>query len=429
MLTDLFLSLILLGFVIFGFSRPHIALCSAVWVNIVKPQSTSFSFLAGQQLSLLFTLFFFMVFALQFKKIRFPKNGTYHFLMLMFMMWVTVATILAEFQLVAWLKYDFTIKTLIFAYFVPFALTTKKHVEFFIVVCASALSYFIFMGGVKSLLGGGGYGVSLIGLGGFIYAEGSTLSALSISLIPIFLYIRKHTELVKQIPILGYLFLFLVLCALAVLIGTQARTGLVALAVFLIIQFFQSKKKFKYFLVIGIVGTAFMFIATDTWFQRMGTIGGVKTDEKSAIGRLVVWRWTIDYVKDRPFFGGGFYAYNANAGQLHKYQKGQEIEINQQGGKAFHNIYFEVLGETGYGGLFLFLGIIIHGLSLLRSKNMLDDTEPLYSDGNRAIRASLIIYIAGGMFIGVAFYPWLYYLYGVAIAINGLDSREKAEVA
>ncbi|GLR70935.1 hypothetical protein GCM10007852_18430 [Agaribacter marinus] len=351
----------------------------------------------------------------------------YHFLMLTFMLWITISTVRAEFQLVAWLKYDFTIKTLIFAYFIPFALTSKKHIEFFVLVSASALSYFIFMGGVKSLLGGGGYGVSLIGLGGFMYAEGSTLSALSISLIPIFLYIRKHSLLVKQIPPVGYLFLFLVLCSLAVLVGTQARTGLVALAVLVFIQFFQSKKKFKYFLALGIFGTAFMFIATDAWFQRMSTIDNAKTDEKSAIGRLVVWRWTIDYVKERPFFGGGFYSYNANAGQLHKYQQGQEVEINQRGGKAFHNIYFEVLGETGYGGLILFLGIILHGLSLLRSKNMMNNTEPLYSDGKRAIRASLIIYISGGMFIGVAFYPWMYYLYCVSIAIKGIEALESDE--
>lgn len=425
MITDLLMTLIMLGFMIFGINKPHFMLCLAVWVNIVKPQATSFGFLQGMPLSLLSTLLFFLVFLLNLNKIRVPKSKLYHFLMLMFMVWITIAHQRAQFPDVSWFKYDIAIKTLIFAYFIPFAITTKKQLEFFLWVSAASFMYFIFIAGFKSLMGGGGYGVSLIGLNGFMYAEGSTLSTLSICMIPIFLYLRKHSEMTKQFPKMKLFLLFMILCALGVLIGTQARTGLVALAVFVLIYFFQTQKKIKYIWGLVFFGTISLFFVTDEWVDRMQTMTEVKTSETSAIGRLVVWRWTLDYVQERPFFGGGFYAYNANAGILYRYQKGQEAEIRQQGGKAFHNIFFEVLGETGIGGLLLFSMIILHCFLLLKNRPI--KHIPLFYDGKKAIQSSIIIYIAGGMFIGVAFYPWLYYVYCISIVFNEIENEQEVE--
>ena len=92
MITDLFMLIIMMAFLTFGISRPHIALCSAVWVNIVQPQSTSFSFLQGLPLSLFFTIFFFVVFFFNVRKIQVPRIFTYHFLMIGFMIWITIST-------------------------------------------------------------------------------------------------------------------------------------------------------------------------------------------------------------------------------------------------------------------------------------------------------------------------------------------------
>jgi O-antigen ligase len=160
----------------------------------------------------------------------------------------------------------------------------------------------------------------------------------------------------------------------------------------------------------------------------MNTIDEGATSEKSALGRIVVWRWTLDYVAKRPFFGGGFYAYLANAGVLHRYQKGEESEISQKGGKAFHNVFFEVLGETGYGGLVLFLGIILHTLMLNRAmskkiKRNKNPTKEWIGSMCSSVNMSLMVYCVGGMFIGVAFYPWIYYLYGLSVSFTHLERQ------
>lgn len=155
MVTDIFMSLILLALMFYSFTRPHVAACMAVWINLVKPQNTSFAFLAGQPLSLITTALFFLVLIFNFNKLRVPKSKSYHFIMIGFMVWVTIASFLGEYQNVVWIKYDFVIKTLIFAYFIPFTLTKRAHVEMFLWICVASFGLFLFMAGVKTLLGGG----------------------------------------------------------------------------------------------------------------------------------------------------------------------------------------------------------------------------------------------------------------------------------
>ncbi len=429
MITDLFLSTLMLFFVLKGINNPHIALCAVVWVDIVKPQNISFSFLAGKPLSLILTVFFFFSLLINLKKIKKPKSGLYFFLMPMFMLWITLATIYGEFQHVAWIKYDVAIKTLLFALFIPFVLTERKHYELFILVAVASFGMFITMAGVKSVLGGGGYGVSLIGMGGFMYSEGSTLATLSICLLPIFIHTYQHSLIKNKYKFIKYLMIFYGFCALLVLIGTQARTGLICLAAFVVLLLLQTKYKFRTILAICIIPLLLIPFVTDDWVKRMNTIDEGATSEKSALGRIVVWRWTLDYVAERPFFGGGFYAYLANAGVLHRYQKGEESEISQKGGKAFHNVFFEVLGETGYGGLVLFLGIILHTLMLNRAmsikiKRNKDPTKEWIGSMCTSVNMSLMVYCVGGMFIGVAFYPWIYYLYGLSVSFTHLERQE-----
>jgi probable O-glycosylation ligase (exosortase A-associated) len=423
MITDLIIAIILMAFTILGLSRPHIALCGVVWVDTLKPQNTSFSFLAGQPLSMVATLVFFIAIVVNFKKVRMPKSFMYHFLMLGFMAWITIATVHAQFQSVAWIKYDFVIKTLFLTYFVPFVITKRHHLEVFLWVVAMSFGMFIFMAGVKTLLGGGGYGIALVGSNGFMYSEGSTLASLAVCLIPIYMHLRAESKLAENSILIKLLLLGYAFCSILTLIGTQARTGMVAIVAYVMLLVVQTKNKFKTLFVLALLPFFILPFVTDAWVERMSTVEDATTTETSAIGRLVVWRWTLDYVAERPLLGGGFYAYLANAGKLDLYQQGKEVEIIQKGAKAFHNIFFEVLGETGYVGLLFFCLIIF---LTLKKNYFLNKKRHLYVNEKDkwiptmalAINTSLALYCVGGLFIGVAFYPWIYYLFGLSTSLS-----------
>jgi probable O-glycosylation ligase (exosortase A-associated) len=286
------------------------------------------------------------------------------------------------------------------------------------------------MAGIKTLLGGGGYGIALVGNSSFLYAEGSTLSTLAVSLIPIYIFLLKEAKIVKDYPKFKYVLLIYIACCIMTVIGTQARTGLIALFVFALLYLRTSKINTKTLFLLALIPVLVYTVAPTSWFERMNTINESTTSEKSAVGRLVVWRWTIDYALENPFLGGGFYAHLANAGVLDEYQAEGEVEIKNKGGKAFHNIFFEVLGEAGFGGLILFGGIITHSYLINRRKLKLksDKLNAEEETWNRplsfALNNSLLIYCAGGMFIGVAFYPWLYYLYCASISRINIRNTE-----
>lgn len=434
MLSDILASFIILGFVFFGLKRPHYALACVAWIDIYKPQSTSFSFLHGAPLSLLLTAFFFLTIVLNPQKVRVPRSVMYHFLMLGLMTWITISTFGAQFQSLAWLKYDIAIKTLILAYFIPFVLVNRYAIESFLYICAISFGTFIFFAGVKTLFGGGGYGVDLIGIGGFMWSEGSSLSTQAISMVPLFWWLGNHSKLSERKKFIRWIMYGYILCSFLTVIGTQARTGIVCIAVLAMLLMFQSKQKVKLTAISVMLAFVLLPIISDSFLKRVESIKSTDNvvEESSAMGRVVVWRWTLDYVADKPLFGGGFYAYRANAGQLERYSKEGETKITTRFPKAFHNIFFEVLGEHGYGGLGLFLSLIllIHLLNkkLIKIYKIGNEVECSFTKARialfKAMNISLLVYCAGGMFVGISFYPWLYYLLGITVGSYSVATQE-----
>lgn len=424
MVSDLFTLIIVLIFIWKGTKRPDILMCLLVWINAYKPQETSFGFLSGQPLSMYLTLYFFAVLVMNWDKVRIPRAPWYHILALGFMIIISLSTYFAHFPEAAIIKYDTAIKTLVLTYLIPFVITSKRQIEAFVWTAIISLGTFAFFGGVKSLLGGGGYGVSLIS-GSSMWGEGSIFTNQMLSLIPVCLYLYKSTEIVGTNKILKLLALGYAMCAILTMIGTQARSGLVCLMVLALAGWYFSKSKFKVGLVLAILPFMLLPLASDAWFERMSTIQSkdVVKGEASAMGRVMVWRWTIDYVADRPFLGGGFNSYLANSGMLQSYAKDGEVIIQTRGFKAFHNIIFEVLGEHGYLGLIWYLGILNYIFFCnFRRRN---DNEVWIRNLSRAIMISMLVYCAGGMFVNYAIFPWLYFLFGITTSLNMLQAFQK----
>ena len=150
------------------------------------------------------------------------------------------------------------------------------------------------------------------------------------------------------------------------------------------------------------------------------------SEEGSALGRIVVWRWTIDFAAENPIYGGGFNAYMANKGVLHLYHDEQGTSVDyQENGKAFHNIFFEVLGEHGYVGLILYCSIILVSLLLNRRLSKNNKVDLWVQDLAKTLNLCIVIYCTCGMFIGVAFSPWIYLFMGLTVALQNVVNTEK----
>lgn len=426
MLSDILWIIILGVFSFLGLKRPYIAYCCVIFADILKPQNLSFSILANKPISLIVTAVFFISLITNFKEIKLPKIRIISILTLFFMIWITLTTFQAEFQFLAWYKYDYSIKTIFLALFIPFVINSKVKFQFFLMTLAIATSYYFIVGGMTTVFEPTAYGQQLIRTraGDSELTESSTLSMVSAMLIPIMFFLSKYSLFVKKSPSLKYLFILIAFAAVMTIIGTHARTGIIGLLILIIMIILKTKHRFKIMMLSSLVVVLMLNFATDSWLERIGGLTS-SNKESSAYGRIVVWKWTIDYVKYRPILGGGFMSYKANAGVLHLYNNSDiEIDSRSHSGKAFHNIYFEVLGEHGYPGLIIF-GLLIFFTLKINNRLAKSTETPWIRDAALSNNMALLIFCGCGMFIGIAFSPWLYLFSGLAVALDNCDPVKK----
>ena len=124
----------------------------------------------------------------------------------------------------------------------------------------------------------------------------------------------------------------------------------------------------------------------------------------------------------------GFNAYLGNRIEMRN-ADGQEIV---QEGRAFHSIYFEVLGEHGWIGLAIFFAIFaVFFLDMRRIRRKVRDRPDLewLGDLARALSHGVLIFMAGAAFVGIAFYPLHYYLFALAVSASAALHRAAAAPA
>src|SRR5688572_32604800 len=84
------------------------------------------------------------------------------------------------------------------------------------------------------------------------------------------------------------------------------------------------------------------------WFGRMETIQTYEKDG-SAMGRIEAWKVATRMGKDRPLLGFGFRPFSPEMFKRYGYTGGQDA----------HSIFFQVLAEHGFTGLFLYATLIV----------------------------------------------------------------------
>jgi probable O-glycosylation ligase (exosortase A-associated) len=175
-------------------------------------------------------------------------------------------------------------------------------------------------------------------------------------------------------------------------------------------------------LVIGVVVIGVVMLnLPDHWYARMNSISDYENDP-SAQARFWSWSFAWRLALERPFTGGGFSVFYEAA--LYKRLVPESSTFYNA-----HSIYFEMLGESGFVGLGLFLllgvsSLLTAGSVLRRTKNRPD----LVWARNLAAmtQVSLIGYASAGAFLNLGFFD-LYYL--IVAVIVGLHATVKDELA
>ena len=432
--------LALIGFLgallLLAVKRPFLFSLAYIYVDTVSPQRLSYYLLNSFSVSMYVAILAIAGWLIADRKdVRpAPRQG----LILILLAYVTWTTIYADLPVEAWSKWDWVWKALVFAIFLPFTLRTKLRIEaalLFLVLSAAAI---IIVGGIKTVLSGGGYGVLnlMVDNNSGLY-ESSTISTIAIALIPLILWFTRFGTIFPPDWRVKIFCFALVFACLLMPIGTEARTGLVCIGVLGILMLRDAKRRFLYMGAAALLGLAAIPFLPASFTSRMETIQGFQGDQ-SANTRLAVWAWTWEYVQDHPM-GGGFEAYRQNRIQVSTVNAQTTGEVSvvssmtqADEGRAYHSAYFEMLGEQGFVGLILFL--LIHGIGLVRMElirrryRRAQGEEAWIAPLATALQNFQLIYLVGAIFVGIAYQPFVYLMIATQIGFDSwLMRRERTK--
>jgi probable O-glycosylation ligase (exosortase A-associated) len=434
---DLFFVFFLAGLAALGFRRPFLFVLGYAYVDIVSPQRLSYYLLNSVPVSLIF-----FVLAVGGWLVMDDKSGTRfsvrQLLLVLLLGWCGYTTMTADFPAAALTKWDWVWKALVFAIFLPVTLRTRLRMEGLLLFMVLSAGSIVIVGGIKTLVSGGGYGSLNLGLddNSGLY-EGSIISTVAIAIIPTILFLARYGTIY---PLDWRVKLFtaaLVFACLLIPVGTEARTGLICIGLLGVLMLRDMRRRALYIAGVGLALAAAIPMLPQSYTTRMHTIQGYQGDQ-SASTRIAVWKWTWGYVQDHPF-GGGFDAYlqnkliirmtNTGAGPQ---RGGAEVAYDQA--RAYHSSYFEMLGEQGFLGFGMWVLLHLAGLvrmELLR-RRFRRDTDPRESwiaPLASALQHGHLIYLVGALFVGIAFQPFIYMLVATEIGLDSYVRRTRPKAA
>jgi probable O-glycosylation ligase (exosortase A-associated) len=418
-----------------GLRRPFLFVLAYAYVDIVAPQHLSYFLLNSIPLSMVVT-----VLAIGAWAVADDKKGTTvaprQWLMLAILGWAAFTTLHADMPKFAPEKWEWVWKAIVWAVFLPLTLRTRLRIEAYLLFMTLSAAAIIIVGGIKTAASGGGYGALnlMIASNTGLY-EGSTISTVAIAVVPIIFWLAKHGTIYPRdwrVRLFAY---NLVFACLLIPVGTEARTGLVCIGVLAILMLRDVKRRLVYMGLIGAAVALAVPMLPQSFSTRMGTINNYQADN-SAASRLAVWAWTWDYAKQHPL-GGGFDAYRQNKLQVHTTvgangaaESQVDWRVTVDKGRAYHSSYFEMLGEQGFPGLFMFL--LLHGgglvrMEVLRRRYRREEGEKAWiSPLATALQGAQIVYLTGSLFVGIAFQPFVWMLLAVQIGFDTCVARKHA---
>lgn len=440
---------VFLGFIGFilalGLKRPYFWVLLYVYIDILAPQNIGYGIIQSVPVSLIAFGAAFVGWVM-FDRKEGARFSVRQGLILALLVWCFITLQFADFPEEARTKWDWVWKAMVFAIFLPLTITTRQRIEALALVMVLSVGMIVISTGMKTVLGGGGYGSLkfFVKDNSGIY-ESSTLATVAIALIPVIAWFTRYGTIIKPHWMVTGFAVALSFACLLIPIGTEARTGLLCIAALGVFLLRYTEKRLIFIMAAPVLGLMALPFLPQSYYDRMATIAQPGGDE-SASTRLQVWAWTLDYVSDRPL-GGGFDSYRSNSftytmpvrttNEDGNTTTTEYREITDEG-RAFHSSFFELLGEQGFPGLIMWL--LLHGLGVWqmektyrRWKGKTEESEAWISPLAAALQIASLIYLVGATFQGIGYQPVMLMIVGLQIGlysyVTRLDSAKRVLVA
>jgi len=426
-LRSIWLLFLYVSFVGLSTVAPFVATLGYVWVDTFTPQNVAYIVLNQMPVAMIMGAVAVGGYFLLDRRSP-PPLSAESLLMVCIVIWVNLTMIWAQAPDAAWEKWDWAVKTLAFATFIPLVIRSRVQIEAFAQTYVFSLAATFVPFGLKVLISGGGYGQNLGLTGGNSgLAEGGLLSTVCLMAVPLAIHLSKHSQLIPRMKLLPLAYWFVAALAVITAVGTYERSALIGIVALGLYMWVRSKNKFAFGLVAVLIAVLLIYTTSSAWNARVSTIGDYQ-QENSAFTRILVWRWTLGFVATHPL-GGGFQTFLINHIE---FPATETQPATEQFGRAFHSIYFEMLGEQGYPGLamlFLITGISFYKLHrLARKARAYPELEWITSLSN-ALQSGMAVFLSCGAFVGIMFQPMYWYFIAMSISLNAYMWRVERQEA
>jgi putative inorganic carbon (hco3(-)) transporter len=411
-MRDLALMLIIVGGTLVALRRPWIGIIMWTWVSIMNPHEGFGYAVATWPVATIVGGGTLIGFVLT-RDRQWPMVGPPAWATLAFSIWICITLPFSMYydeSFPLWLR---SAKIFLMLFVTLSLINDERKLKAFIWIMVFSVGFVGVKGGIFTILTGGNHRVW--GLGGFMAGNNEVGLALA-TIIPMMRYLQLQMVKPWARRAMG---LAMLLCAVTML-GTQSRGALLALAAMGFFLWLKNDKKVLWAVLMVVIATAGLSFMPDAWWDRMNTIQTYKSDE-SAQGRINAWWNAWNLAKDN-FFGGGFMMYTYEV--FAKYAPVPE-DVH-----AAHSIYFQVLGEHGFVGLFLFM--LIGALTWLTARQLIaaGRIRPELrwaADLGAMVQASMVGYGVAGAFLSLTYYDLPYNI--MAIAVLALHFVRRSELA
>jgi probable O-glycosylation ligase (exosortase A-associated) len=414
-LRDIFLSLTMMILIPMGLFRPWIGIMVWSWIGYMNPHRLVWGFARDLPWAMLVALSTFAGILTAKDEEKRPIPWTLVTMLLAALwFWYFFTTIFAWYPHEAWSQLEKVSKILLFVFLTLKFFQNRYRLHALFLLLALSLGFYGLKGGVWSVLVSGGAHQVRGPEGTFL--DGNTEVGLAMIMTLPFLHYLGGLETRRWLRLLMRVTF---VCTIIATIFTYSRGAMIGLPVVLLMLFAGSRRR-----IVGITAMVLLYFfvmnfAPPEWFDKMGTIQTYEEDA-SAQGRLVSWRVATLVALDSPITGGGFWVLPHTAIFEH-YAPGYPFV------HSAHSIYFAMLGDHGFVGLILFVGLLLSCfVSLIAIRVRLHgilEAQPLVAY-SKMLEASLAAYAISGAFLTMAYFDLFYHLVSFVILLQVIAARE-----
>ena len=333
---------------------------------------------------------------------------------LLFILWIwfTVTTVVststpffADHAEATWLRWGFVSKIMLMTVATVTIVDSFARLRTLVMVIAGCFGVFVLKALPFLIVTGGGdrvYGPER----SMIEDNNDFGLALNMTL-PLFFFLAQS----ETRPRLRRLWWFLSIATIPAIFFTYSRGALVGLVAIAGAMFVQSKKR-AILVPLLLVGRAVAFIYDpEDWRHRMDPTRENAIDG-SAFSRINAWKFSWHLANEFPLTGGGFETFTKELFLIYA--------PNAKDVHGPHSVYFGVLAEHGFIGLFLYMALVGSCFVSIRwvvRWGRLHGDEVVVNYGNM-FRVALAAFLISGLFLGRAYFDYYFTLVACIVVLR-----------